>query len=89
MSIKITEACADTQKERLYLKAIIDDGVYITGSQTLLDPPEYGPGLFSTDVSFDYLPEEFNPNAADLISQLDGVDLDMCEWIRVDTSGED
>ena len=86
MAIRITEACADTQAERLYLKAVIDDGVYIKGSQTLIDPPEYGPGLFQADVGFDYLPEEFNPHAVDLVSQLVDVDLDGLEWIQVDTS---
>jgi hypothetical protein len=87
MDIQISYACADTQTELLHLRAVIEDSVYIRGSQTLIDPAEYGPAVFATEIPFENL-SDFNPYATDLIAQVDGVDLEACDWRQVDTSDE-
>lgn len=74
-------------KDEIYVEAIIQDAVYIKGSQTLIDPPEYGPGLFKTTISSYYFPEDVELEE-DNLQELIGlhIDLNDQEWVAVDTS---
>lgn len=77
----------NSSKDEIYVEAIIQDAVYIKGSQTQIDPPEYGPGLFKTTFSVDYFPEDAKleeDNLQDLIGL--HINLNDHEWIPVDTS---
>lgn len=70
----------------LNITAVIEDSVYMTGSQTLQDPPEYGPGLFETEIHIDLLPEDFDWEGMDEEQLKDvvmsGLDLEGFAWLR-------
>jgi len=44
-------------EKELIVTALFEDAVYIPGSQTLEDPPEYRPALFEASVPLDWLPD--------------------------------
>lgn len=65
----------------VYVTAVVDDMVQ-TLSQTLYDPPEYGPAV--CEASFELDEDECIPdNDYELIQMLENLDL---EWLLIDTS---
>lgn len=84
-----TAEFTDSSRSEVYVEAVIQDAVYIPGSQTHLDPPEYGPGLFSSTFSTDFFPEGLELEEDKLIELVEQhIDLDSQEWILMDTSDD-
>ena len=69
----------------IVITAIVDDMIYIPGSQTLLDPPEYAPARCTVTIPNDHLPDDVNlVNASedelqDIINK--HINLDNYDWV--------
>lgn len=87
--------------ERIYLnadgnivvEAILDQVHYIKGSMTHLDPPEYGPGLCTTTIDKDSIPEEIElrnneQDLEEIIHRYNLLDTDQWEVIDIDDSDD-
>jgi|694.fasta_scaffold37089_7 hypothetical protein len=83
MTIEKIESIHQDNDGVVYVSAVIDE-VLLMYSQTLYDPPEYGPGL--CEASFTLSEEEYLPdNEYELIQFLEDLDLD---WTLVDCSDD-
>lgn len=81
-------------KEGIEVKAIVEDMVYVRGSQTLYDPPEYAPALCSITIPFSDLPEhlDYSKMNEDQLQEILNrhANLDDYEWfIETESSGYD
>lgn len=80
--------------EGIEVKAIVEDMVYVRGSQTLYDPPEYAPALCTITVPFSDLPEhlDYSKMNEDQLQEVLNrhANLDHYEWIiETESSGYD
>jgi hypothetical protein len=69
----------DVKSGLLYVCALIEDSVYVRGSQTLVDPPEHTDGYFWTEIPLDLL-ESVDFEADNVLAQLEEVDLEIYDW---------
>ena len=76
----------------IVVTAIVENMVYIRGSQTLYDPPEYAPCRCQITVPFDGLPDDIdvvNMDEEQLEEVLNRhVNLDIYDWEIVDSSDD-
>ena len=80
----------NSTSEGIEVKAIVEDMVYVRGSQSLYDPPEYAPALCTITVPFSDLPEhpDYSKMNEDQLQEVLNrhANLDHYEWI-IDTEG--
>lgn len=83
--IVLIESFKTNAKNDIVITAIVEDMVYIPGSQTLIDPPEYAPARCTITVPNDHLPDNVDlANASedeleDIINK--HVNIDIYDWV--------
>ena len=83
--IVLIESFKTNAKNDIVITAIVEDMVYIPGSQTLIDPPEYVPARCTITVPNDHLPDNVDlANASedeleDIINK--HVNIDIYDWV--------
>jgi len=83
--IVLIESFKTNAKNDIVITAIVEDMVYISGSQTLLDPPEYAPARCTITVPNDHLPDNIDlANASedeleDIINK--HINIDIYDWV--------
>jgi hypothetical protein len=83
--IVLIESFKTNAKNDIVITAIVEDMVYISGSQTLLDPPEYAPARCTITVPNDHLPDDIDLDNAsedeleDIINK--HINIDIYDWV--------
>jgi hypothetical protein len=83
--IVLIESFKTNAKNDIVITAIVEDMVYISGSQTLLDPPEYAPARCTITVPNDHLPDGIDLDNAsedeleDIINK--HINIDIYDWV--------
>lgn len=83
--IVLIESFQINYKNDIVVTAIVEDMVYVPGSQTLIDPPEYAPARCVILVPNDHLPPEIKLDGAseeeleEIVNR--HVNLDNYDWV--------
>jgi len=83
--IVLIESFKTNAKNDIVITAIVEDMVYISGSQTLIDPPEYAPARCTITVPNDHLPDDIDLDNAsedeleDIINK--HINIDIYDWV--------
>lgn len=86
--IVLIESFKVDDKKNIVITAIVEDMVYIPGSQTLIDPPEYAPSRCTITIPNDHLPDNTNLDDVseealeELINR--NVNIDNYDWVISD-----
>jgi hypothetical protein len=62
--IVLIESFQTNAKNDIIVTAIVEDMVYVPGSQTYIDPPEYAPARCKITIPNDHIPGNFNLDGA-------------------------
>jgi hypothetical protein len=62
--IDLIESFQTNAKNDIIVTAIVEDMVYVRGSQTYIDPPEYAPARCTITIPNDHLPPDINLDGA-------------------------
>jgi hypothetical protein len=62
--IILIESFQTNAKNDIIVTAIVEDMVYVPGSQTYIDPPEYAPARCKITIPNDHIPGNFNLDGA-------------------------
>ena len=83
--IVLIESFKTNAKNDIVITAIVEDMVYISGSQTYIDPPEYAPARCKITIPNDHLPDDIDlANASedeleDIINK--HINIDIYDWV--------
>jgi len=83
--IVLIESFQTNAKNDIVVTAIVEDMVYISGSQTLIDPPEYAPCRCKITIPNDHLPNDIDlANASeeeleDIVNKY--INIDNYDWV--------
>ena len=83
--IVLIESFRINAENDIIVTAIVEDMVYVSGSQTYFDPPEYAPARCTIIIPNDDLPDDVNlvdASEKDLENIVNKhIDLDSYDWI--------
>lgn len=83
--IVLIESFRINAENDIIVTAIVEDMVYVSGSQTYFDPPEYAPARCTIIIPNDDLPDDVNlvdaseKDLEDIVNK--HIDLDSYDWI--------
>ena len=83
--IVLIESFQTNAKNDIVVTAIVEDMVYISGSQTLIDPPEYAPARCTITIPNDHLPDDIDlANASEdelknIVNKY--INIDNYDWV--------
>ena len=83
--IVLIESFKTNAKNDIVITAIVEDMVYISGSQTYFDPPEYAPARCTITVPNDHLPDGIDlansseDELEDIINK--HINIDIYDWV--------
>ena len=83
--IVLIESFQTNAKNDIVVTAIVEDMVYVPGSQTYIDPPEYAPARCKITIPNDHLPKNLNLAGAseeeleDIVNKYSN--LDNYDWV--------
>ena len=83
--IVLIESFQTNAKNNLIVTAIVEDMVYVPGSQTYIDPPEYAPARCKITIPNDHIPGNFNLDGAseEYLQEIVNrhINLDNYDWV--------
>lgn len=83
--IVLIESFQTNAKNDIIVTAIVEDMVYVPGSQTYIDPPEYAPARCKTTIPNDHIPSNFNLDDAseEYLQEIVNkhINLDNYDWV--------
>ena len=90
--IVLIESFQTNAKNDIVVIAIVEDMVYIPGSQTYIDPPEYAPARCKITIPNDHLPDDIDldnvseDELEDIVNK--HVNIDNYDW-EITIAGND
>ena len=83
--IVLIESFQVNAKNDIIVTAIVEDMVYVPGSQTHIDPPEYAPARCKITIPNDHIPGNFNLDGAseEYLQEIVNrhINLDNYDWV--------
>jgi hypothetical protein len=83
--IVLIESFQTNAKNNIIVTAIVEDMVYVPGSQTYIDPPEYAPARCKITIPNDHIPGNFNLDGAseEYLQEIVNrhINLDNYDWV--------
>lgn len=84
-NIVLIESFKLNSKNDIVITAIVEDMVYIPGSQTLVDPPEFAPARCTITIPNDHLPDDANltDSSEEALEELINrhINIDNYDWV--------